>query len=137
MKEKICCRMNCLYAKNKTTTLFQLSVDDKKKMIDVEFTSIKRKGEDDKEGDNVTCNVVRILRVLGIARGIVRTSDGGTEIVRDKCKKEFRDVLMQFIPKEYVNACMNKFLANFAEAFIGYEGMKRKDIIMISQRFLK
>lgn len=126
MKEKICCRMNCLYAKNKTTTLFQLSVDDKKKMIDVEFTSIKRKGEDDKEGDNVTCNVVRILRVLGIARGIVRTSDGGTEIVRDKCKKEFRDVLMQFIPKEYVNACMNKFLANFAEAFIGYEGTEEE-----------
>ena len=125
----VCCRVNCLYVKNKTTTLFQLSVDEKKKMVEVEFTSIKRKVESENKSDaeyNVTCNVIRILRVLGVGRGIVRNSDGSNEIVRDKCKKEFRDLLSQFIPREYLNACMNKLLSNFAEAFIGYNGTEKE-----------
>ena len=123
MKGKICCRINCLYAKIKSTTLFQLSIDEKLKMIEVEFTSITRK-VDDKSGNeyNVTCNVIRILRVLGVGRGVVKHKDGSTEIIKDKCKKEFRDLLIQFIPKEYINECMNKLLMNFSDSFIGYEG---------------
>lgn len=131
-KQKLICRIICQYEK-KNTIMFQMVYNDQTKIIESEFSSVKKKLDDKKvqkndgsDKENVSFNILRLLRFFGIGTGIYIDSNGEKMVSRDKARKEIRDELKKFVPNKLIGDCMNKLCMTLSDAFIDYSSEYEK-----------